>query len=79
MMHISTTTDDYIYIFLGVVFGLAIMANLSSKKAYETFDQVDKRVRDDLEYYKNLSESLAQDKVELKQQLEKLKNDRQQP
>jgi hypothetical protein len=31
-MHISTTTDDYIYIMLGFVFGMAVMANICAKR-----------------------------------------------
>ena len=72
-MHISTTTDDYIYIFLGIMFGLAIMSNWRGQKEDETLDKLDKQMRKDLEYYKNLSESLTEDKNELKQKLEALK------
>jgi hypothetical protein len=49
------------------------MSNFISKKEAETFAQVDKRVREDLEYYKNLSESLTQDVAELKQKLKDTK------
>jgi F0F1-type ATP synthase membrane subunit b/b' len=73
MIHISSSTDDYIYLFLGVAFGMAVMSNFISKKEAETLDQVDKRVREDLEYYKNLSESLTQDVAELKQKLKDTK------
>ena len=45
----------------GIVIGMNIRTELESRQYNKTYDQVDKQVRNDLAYYKNLSESLKQD------------------
>jgi uncharacterized membrane protein YqgA involved in biofilm formation len=48
-------------IIAGVVIGWAIQIERDNRQYHKTFEEVDKQVRQDLEYYRNLSESLKQD------------------
>jgi cell division protein FtsB len=68
---VSPTTDDYIYIGLGIAFGAMFALNYKAKQ--DDVIKTDDELRKDLEYYKNLSESLTQDKNELKEQIKQLK------
>lgn len=75
MLMVSPTTDDYIYILVGLFLGYLISLNRSGEKENETLDKLDQNMRKELEYYKNLSESLTQDKNELKQKVKELQNE----
>ena len=45
----------------GIIIGMNIRQEILLQKYNKTYEQVDKQVRRDLVYYKNLSESLRQD------------------
>jgi hypothetical protein len=68
-MTIDTTIGNYIFLGVGVVFGYVINANIRAEKETQIYERLDREMRKDLEYYKNLSDSLAQDKAELKDKL----------
>ena len=66
-------------ILAGVVIGVAFKTERDRQHYHKTFEEVDKKIRDDLEFYRNLSESLKQDlhwaKFDLEQERKKHKVD----
>ena len=54
---------EIVFLIAGIVVGMNIRQELLVAKYNRTLEQVDRDVRADLEYYKNLSESLRQDLV----------------
>ncbi len=58
-----------IYFGLGIFFGITIAYNRKDYRQQKTFEQVDAEVRGDLERYRNLSESLKEDVLFLKNRI----------
>ena len=54
IMTIDTTIGNYIFLGVGVVFGYVIHANIRAEKETQIYERLDKQMRQDLEYYKNL-------------------------
>ena len=76
MINLSSSADDYVYLFLGVAFGIIITLNHKSYKDTQTLEQVDADIRKDLDYHKNLSASLKQDLAYTKNQLKQLQSEK---
>jgi hypothetical protein len=62
-----------IFFGLGVFFGITIAYNCKDYRQQKTFEQVDEEVRNDLERYKSLSESLKADVKYLKNKISFMK------
>lgn len=58
---------------LGIIVGMNIKQERLTDQYDKTLEQVDAKLRKDLQYYKNLSESLTQDVRFLREKLERLK------
>ena len=52
---------DVIFLFIGFCFGVVVMLNHRAYRDGKTLEQVDQEVRNQLTFYKNLSESLRID------------------
>ncbi|NNM80014.1 MAG: hypothetical protein HKM01_06130 [Gallionella sp.] len=65
--------EGIIYFGVGVFFGLTVAYNHKDYRQEKTFEQVDEKVRNDLERYRNLSESLKEDIKFLKSRVSSLK------
>lgn len=53
--------QDLFFLALGIVFGMSIMANRQTHKEQLTVEQVDAKLREELQVNKNLVSSLKQD------------------
>jgi hypothetical protein len=53
--------EIFCLVLAGAVIGVAFKTERDGQRYNKTLEQVDKQVRDDLAYYRNLSESLKQD------------------
>ena len=45
----------------GIMFGMCLKQEISLSRYNKTYEQIDKEVRDQLNYYRNLTESLRED------------------
>jgi hypothetical protein len=52
---------DFVFFFIGVLVGMNLRQENLLKKYNKTVEQLDQELRNDLEYYRNLSESLQED------------------
>ncbi|MGB8517308.1 MAG: hypothetical protein WCD45_05410 [Gallionella sp.] len=65
--------EGIIYFGVGIFFGFTVAYNRKDYRQEKTFEQVDEKVRNDLERYRNLSESLKEDIKFLKSRVSSLK------
>jgi hypothetical protein len=52
---------EFVFLVLGILVGMNLRAEWMYQKHTKTLDQLDQEMRKDLQFYKNLSESLRQD------------------
>jgi cytochrome b subunit of formate dehydrogenase len=52
---------EFIFLLVGILVGMNIRAEWMQHKYNKTLEQVDQEMRNQLQFYKNLSESLKQD------------------
>jgi hypothetical protein len=62
---------EFVFLAIGVLVGMNLRAEWMQHQHNKTLAQLDQEMREELRFYKNLSESLKQDL-----QWEKIKNDR---
>jgi len=62
-----------VYFGIGILFGVVLAYNRKDFRQQQTFEQIDQEVRDNLERYKNLSESLKDDVKFLKTRMSFIK------
>jgi hypothetical protein len=67
-------SSDFIFLGLGILFGIVLTLNHKAYKEQQTFAEVDEKVRNDLTYYKNLSESLRSDLTHAKTRIKALQD-----
>ena len=66
---------NFVFLAVGILLGMNFKNERLERHYKQTVDQVDRKIRKDLEYYQNLSESLKHDLLWEKQKTSR-KNDR---
>jgi hypothetical protein len=57
---------DLVFLFIGIAVGLAIRHEMYMHRVENAYEQLDEKIKKDLIYYKNLSDSLKEDMKALK-------------
>lgn len=61
--------SELLFLVIGFCIGVAFMLNRKEYLEQKTYEELDEELRRDLNYYRNLSDSLKRDLSETKQQL----------
>jgi len=61
--------SELLFLVIGFCIGVAYMLNRKEYLEQKTYDELDEELRKDLNYHRNLSDSLKRDLSETKQQL----------